>query len=135
LKDGGIVPLLDPSIETLAPATEPGIVTLDHVKDRLDVLVALSPGHDAKIVLADGTELVARRAAASAPPSALPAVASEQLAACEGGCVNESVEGGVDRLRITTPLASAFAVTHGDVTVEVRGPSARRVRWDVKRLR
>ncbi len=135
LKDGGIVPLLDPSIETLAPATEPGIVTLDHVKDRLDVIVALSAGRDAKITLGDGTELVARRAAASAPPSALPVVPPEQLAACESGCVNESTEGGVDRLRITTPLGSAFAVTHGDVTVEVRGPSARRVRWDIKRLR
>ena len=47
LRDGGIVPLLDASIETLAPATVPGIVTLDHVKDRLDVLVALSSGRDA----------------------------------------------------------------------------------------
>jgi len=135
LKDGGIVPLLDPSIETLAPATEPGIVTLDQVKDRLDVLVALSPGRDAKIVLADGTELLARRAAASAPPSALPAVGPEELAICETGCVNESVEGMVDRLRITTPLGPAHTVTHGDVTLEVRGPTPRRVRWDVKRLR
>ena len=135
LKDGGIVPLLDPSIETLAPATEPGIVTLDQVKDRLDVLVALSPGREAKIVLADGTELVARRAAASGPPSALPAVAPEALAACEAGCVSESAEGGVDRLRLTTPLVEAHAVTHGDVTVEVRGTMPRRVRWDVKRLR
>ncbi|MCW5836837.1 MAG: hypothetical protein KIS78_30860 [Labilithrix sp.] len=135
LKDGGIVPLLDASIDTLAPATEPGIVTLDHVRDRLDVLVALSAGREASIVLADGTELVARRAAASAPPSALPEVAPDALPSCEAGCVNASSEAALDRLRVTTPLAPAYAVTHGDVTLEVRGPAARRVRWDVMRLR
>jgi alpha-glucosidase (family GH31 glycosyl hydrolase) len=136
LKDGGIVPMLDPSIDTLAPATEPGVVTLDQVKDRLDVVVALSVGRDAKIVLVDGTELVARRAAASAPLSALPEVAPDSIAACEGGCVNTSVDGAVDRLRVTTPLAPEYSVTHGDVTLEVRGgPLARRIRWDVMRLR
>ncbi len=135
LKDGGIVPLLDPSIETLAPATEPGIVTLDQVKDRLDVLVALSAGRDARFTLADGTELVVRRAAASGAPSALPQVAPDALATCEGGCVNTSAEGGVDRLRLTTPLTQDFSVTHGDVTFEARGPSARRVRFDVSLLR
>jgi alpha-glucosidase len=135
LKDGGIVPLLDPTIETLAPATEPSVVTLDKVKDRLDVLVALSPGKDAKFVLADGTELVARRAAASAAPSALPEVTPDLLAACETGCVNTTPEGAVDRLRLTTPLVSEHVVTHGDVTLEVRGGPARRIRWDVARFR
>jgi alpha-glucosidase (family GH31 glycosyl hydrolase) len=146
IKDGGIVPLLDASIETLAPATEPSVVTLDKVKDLLDVVVALSPGRDARIVLADGTELVARRAAASAAPSSLPEVLPEALPTCEGGCVNATAEAAVDRLRLTTPLAEAYSVTHGDMTLEVRGPasprgqdtpgpSARRVRWDVLRLR
>jgi alpha-glucosidase len=135
LKDGGIVPLLDPSIETLAPATEPSVVTLEKVKDRLDVLVALSPGRDANITLADGTTLLARRAASSAAPSALPEVMPETLAACEGGCVSTSAEGGVDRLRLTTPLGTDYVVTHGDVTLEAHGPTARFVRWDVKRFR
>jgi alpha-glucosidase (family GH31 glycosyl hydrolase) len=135
LKDGGIVPLLDPSIETLAPATEPSVVSLERVKDRLDVIVALSPGREARIVLADGTELVARRVAASGAPSALPEVEPDALASCDKGCVNASVEGGVDRLRVTTPLASDHSVTHGDVTLDVHGPAARRVRWDIQRLR
>jgi alpha-glucosidase (family GH31 glycosyl hydrolase) len=135
IKDGGIVPLLDPSIETLAPATEPGIVTLDQVRDRLDVVVALSAGREAKIVLADQTELVARRATSSGPPSGLPEASPEVLAACDGGCVHEGAEGGVDRLRLTTPLAPEYVVTHEDVTLEARGPSARRIRWDVLRVR
>lgn len=135
IKDGGIVPLLDPSIETLAPATEPSVVSLERVKDRLDVIVALSAGREAKIVLADGTELVARRIAASGAPSALPEVAPDALASCESGCVNTSADGGVDRLRLTTPLGSQHIVSHGDVMLEVRGPVARRVRWDIQRLR
>jgi alpha-D-xyloside xylohydrolase len=135
VKDGGVVPLLDSSIETLAPATQPGIVTLDQVKDRLDVVVALSPNRDASFVLADGTTLHAHRAAASGPPSALVVVDVDQLATCANGCVNATADGGVDRLRITTPLAADSAYTHDDVTVEAHGPSARRVRWDVMRFR
>ncbi len=135
IKDGGIVPLLDPTIETLAPATEPAVVSLDKVKDRLDVLVALAPGRDAQIVLADGTELTAARAMTSGPPSALPEVPADQLTTCELGCVTTGAEGGVDRVRLTTPLAPDFTVTHGDVTLSAKGPLARHVRWDVLRLR
>jgi sulfoquinovosidase len=136
IKEGGIVPLLDPSIETLAPATEPSVVTLDKVKDRLDVIVALTPGQEAKFTLVDGTELVARRAAASGALSGLPEVPADQLAACETGCFATSAEGGIDRLRLTTPLATENSVSHGDVALSVtRGPIARRVRWDVLRVR
>lgn len=135
LADGGIVPMLDPSIETLAPATEPSVVTPEKVKDRLDVLVALTPGRDARFVMADGTELVARRLAAAGPPSALAAVAPDAVSACEGGCVSAAPEGGVDRVRLTTPLADAYSVTHEDLVLEARGPLARRVRWDVLRIR
>lgn len=135
LKDGGIVPMFDPSIETLAPATDPTVVTVETVKDRLDVMVALSPGRDASITLADGTSLVARRAAASAAPSNLPEVAPDALAACEGGCVATTAEAGVDRLRLTTPPKTSYVVTHGDLTLEAHGPVARRIRWDVKRFR
>lgn len=133
IKDGGIVPLLDPSIETLAPATEPSVVTLDKVADRLDVVVALSSGRQARIVLADGTELVAQREPGSAS-SGLPEVTPDLVADCEGGCVSKSVAGAVDRLRVTTPLVPESALAHEDVKLEAKGPRARRVRWDVLRL-
>lgn len=134
LADGGIVPMLDASIDTLAPATDPTVVTPDTVKDRLDVVVALSAGREAKITLADGTTLLARRGAAGAA-SGLPVVAADAVASCTDGCVAAGPEGGVDRLRVTTPLGATSAITHEDVTLEARGPSARRVRWDVARLR
>jgi len=140
LKDGGIVPMLDASIETLAPATDPTVVTIDQVKDRLDVLVALSAGKDAKFVLADGTTLEAKRAAAPGAPSALATASPEDVATCKGltaeqGCVNVRDEGGVSRLRITSALATEHTIVHDDVTVTAKGPSARRIRWDVSRLR
>jgi sulfoquinovosidase len=108
LKDGGIVPMLDETIETLAPATEPGIVTPETVKDVLDVVVALSPGMDARITLADGSELVARRGAGAASPG---------------------------RVQIASELLAASSVAHEDLVLEARGPVPRRVRWDVHRLR
>jgi alpha-glucosidase (family GH31 glycosyl hydrolase) len=135
VRDGGIVPMLDPSVETLAAATEPSVVTSELRKDRLDVVVALAPGRDASIVLADGTTLRAQRGTSPGAPSALREVAPELLATCDGGCVNRASEAAVDRLRLTTPLAATFDVTHDDMTLHASGPLARRVRWDVLRLR
>ena len=140
VKDGGIVPLLDASIETLAPATDPSVVTLAKVADRLDVVVALSPGAEARIVLADGTELVARRKATGGVASTLVEVRPERVLLCEGqapgqGCFNTGLEGGVARLRVTTALASGSEIAHDDVELSAHGPTARRVRWDVLRVR
>ena len=139
VKDGGIVPMLDASIDTLAPATDPVVVTVAKVADRLDVTVALTPGKEARIVLADGTELVARRKAAGGVASGYADVPIEQLPMCEGkpadqGCVHAAEEGMVSRLRLTTPLASVSDVAHDDVELSAHGPLARRIRWDVLRL-
>jgi alpha-glucosidase (family GH31 glycosyl hydrolase) len=136
VRDGGIVPLLDPSVETLAPATEPSVVSAEKVKDRLDVIAALSPGASAHIVLADGTDLVARRKASGGAESGLASVAPEQVATCEAGCVNAAPQGGVDRLRITTPSTAAVRIAHDDVEIEVKSsPLSRRFRFDVLRIR
>lgn len=140
IKDGGIVPMLDASIDTLAPATDPTVVTKEKVADRLDVVVALSPGKSATITLADGTVLTATRNAPGAPPAppAYATVPVEQIAMCDGktsdqGCVVANPEGMVSRLRVTTPLVATSDVSHDDVVLSAHGPSARRVRWDVLR--
>ena len=139
LKDGGIVPMLDASIETLAPATDPTVVTIAKVADRLDVTVALTPGKEARIVLADGTELVARRNVGGGSVSGYAEVPVEQIAMCEGqradqGCMLATEEGMVSRLRITTPLNNVVTIAHDDVSLSAHGPLARRIRWDVLRL-
>ena len=142
VKDGGIVPMLDASIETLAPATDPAVVTPASVADRLDVIVALSAGKETRITLADGTELVARRKPSGAVPAAsgYAVVAANALAMCTDktpaeGCILAGDEGGVARLRVTTPLALATDVAHEDVELSAKGPLARRIRWDVLRTR
>ena len=140
LKDGGIVPMLDASIDTLAPATDPSVVTPATVADRLDVIVALSPGKEARIALADGTELVARRRSGANAASGYPVVTAEQIAMCTDkpggeGCLVANEDGGVARLRITTPLAAVNDVAHEDVELSAKGPLARRIRWDILRLK
>jgi alpha-glucosidase (family GH31 glycosyl hydrolase) len=107
LKEGGIVPLLDPTIETLAPATEPGIVTPETVKDVLDVAVALSANQEARITLADGTELFARRGTA----------------------------GAAGRTQVESALEPATLIEQDDLVLQAKGPVGRRIRWDVVRLR
>ena len=142
VKDGGIVPMLDASIETLASATDPTVVTPATVADRLDVVVALSAGKEARITLADGTELVARRKGdgSARTPSGYAEVTAAEVAMCAGkeaaqGCFVVGDEGMVSRLRITTPLAPATDLAHDDLELSARGPLARRIRWDVLRTR
>lgn len=61
LQTGHIVPLLDAAVQTLAPATEPGVVTEASRADVLDLRVALEAGRVAELTLEDGTRLRAVR--------------------------------------------------------------------------
>ena len=61
--EGQILPLLDPSVETLAPASDADVISADKV-DILDVQVALAAGQGAQLTLADGTQLSAKSNAA-----------------------------------------------------------------------
>lgn len=136
IKDGGIVPLLDVSVETLAPATDPSVVSSDKVADRLDLVVALSRGKSTRIVLADGTDLVVRRKDAGGAASNLAQVPPNETQTCLTGCVAASADGGVDRLRISTAPTTGTVLAHDDIELEVKSsPTARRFRFDVLRIR
>jgi alpha-D-xyloside xylohydrolase len=113
LVEGEILPLLDASIETLAPATEPDVVTLQQVGDRLDVLVALNPNGDAAFTLSDGTLLTAIRVAEDAGNPA-------------GLTFEEMTIGDVDGIRV-----EGNSIVLRDLRLEA---SARTVRWEVYRL-
>jgi sulfoquinovosidase len=106
-----LVPLLDAEVQTLAKATEPGVVTEASRADVLDVVAALGPGGFASMILADGTSLEVRRGAKS----------SATCAAC-------SVEtfGAVKRVRLSG--VTAF----DDVTVSSTGTKT--IRWQVLEL-
>jgi len=130
--EGNLLPLLDASIETLAPATD-GTIDPARIADRLDVQVALGPGRSAQLILADGTELVAERKAGLAPTAGVATVAETELAAC-ALCSLAAHQGGVDRLRLNGGLERTSELVVDDVRVSAKGPTARRVRWDVLRL-
>ncbi len=58
-----LLPMLDAEVQTLAPATEPGIVTEETRKDVLDVIATLSANGSAHMTLHDGTEISVSRGA------------------------------------------------------------------------
>ncbi len=133
LVEGQMVPLLDPSIDTLAPASDPSVVTPAQVAGVLDVRVALAAGQTATLTLADGTVLSASRGASDqGNPGGLLESTEAGVADCTG-CYFGAPEGDVDRLRVTTEEKEATSVTLDDVTLQSNGPAARRIRWDVLR--
>ncbi|MBK8252061.1 MAG: glycoside hydrolase family 31 protein [Polyangiaceae bacterium] len=134
LVEGQIVPLLDPSIDTLAPATDPSVVTPQSVADVLDVRVALSTGQTASITLADGTVLTAARLESDqGNPAQLAQVSTlSETANCES-CYFTDSPGNVERAAVTSALSTQSSVQVLDLSLEAKGPSARRIRWEVLR--
>ena len=107
-----LVPLLDAEVQTLAPSTNPAVVTEQSRADVLDVVVALGPAGVASFTLADGTVLKATR------------LAADSAATCTA-CSVDTV-GQVRRVRITG------AAQFKDVQVESTG--TRTIRWEVLEL-
>ena len=136
---GQLLPLLDPSVETLAPATDPGVVSAASVSDRLDVQVALAPGQTASLTLLDGTVLRAERRAGpgadAGNPDALAAVAEVALAECSR-CFLEGPAGPqqLPRVRANGALAAQDQVAIRDLVLSTTGPAKRRIRWEALRL-
>jgi alpha-D-xyloside xylohydrolase len=116
---GQLLPLLDASVQTLAPASVPGVVTADSLADVLDVRAALAPGQVAQLTLADGTTLRAERAGAAG--DALGVATAATVASCEQCALEEP-----SRLRVNArgPVAA------GGVRFSTDRPG-RRLRWDV----
>lgn len=116
LVEGELLPLLDPSIETLAEAEDENVVTPSRVADRLDVEVALAAGGSAHLTLKDGTELTAEPTHGSADDS--------------GGVAH----GDVTVFVATSDRAEDSVVVAGGIRFSARGPVARSVRWTLHRL-
>ena len=108
LVDGQLVPLLDPTIDTLAPETDPSIVGPDDVAGFYDVAGALSPttGH-AQFTLADGTTL--------------DATYTGGLTGCTG-CTVTRLGPRVQRVQVTGPVTGALTTSSA---------SSRQIRWDL----
>jgi alpha-glucosidase (family GH31 glycosyl hydrolase) len=133
LRSGGIVPLLDPSVQTLAPATDPGVVDLDKVTGILDVRAAVDPlAPAASILLVDGTKLeVTLGAGAPALPADVPSATAEaDLATCGACALVEAMSSGVSRVRISKQSTDGTTLVAGSLTLRYAGAGGR-IRWDV----
>jgi alpha-glucosidase len=134
LKEEEVLPMLDPSIQTLAPATVSTVVTPDSVSDRLDVVVALSVGGTATLTLVDGTVLTASRGATdNGNPANLQGASSSQIADC-ALCYLVTPTGDVSRLQANSSNGTSSEVVVSDLDLKVQGGPSRRVRWDILRL-
>jgi alpha-glucosidase (family GH31 glycosyl hydrolase) len=121
LRDGALVPLLDPSVDTLNDfATDPTVVGPARVASVYDVVGFFGDSTSATLALYDGSQLSVSRQGAFAPPS-LPMAASEaDLATCAGCWMQNGA-----RVRIS----AATNVTAGGLQLSATG--ARRIRWDL----
>ncbi|HEY3357227.1 MAG TPA: TIM-barrel domain-containing protein [Polyangia bacterium] len=126
LRDGFLVPLLDPAIDTLAEEELAAIVSPPDVADVYDVVGLLSPATGAaRFTLWDGGELGATLGGAFAPPALAEAASEADLATCAGCWRRDDLGGGLARIRIsaTGDVAAGGLTLHAAV--------GRRVRWDL----
>ncbi len=134
LRSGGVVAMLEPSIETLAPEASDAVVGLDDVLDVLDVRAAIDldarTGH---AELVDGTVLdVSLDEGAPALPEGVVAAADEgELGSCASCGLVEDLAGGVVRVRVTGPIASGASLAAGALRLAHHAARPLRVRWDV----
>lgn len=108
LVDGQLVPMLDATIDTLAPESDASIVGPDDVAGVYDVVGVLSPATGAAhFTLADGTTL--------------DATYTGGLTAC-AGCTVTTIGARVKRVQITGPVTGALTTS---------ATTSRQVRWDL----
>ena len=127
LVEGQLLPMLDAEVQTLAPATVPGVVTAQSRADVLDVQVALGPGGEASLTLFDGTELKARRTSANAGRTGF--TESSDVKTCER-CFTVSTLPALTRAQVSSSASTTF----DELEFTVSGGPTRRIRWDVLRL-
>jgi sulfoquinovosidase len=124
--DGQLLPLLDPSIDTLVDGTHPGVIGPADVAGVYDVIGFVGAQKGAgDFTLADGTTLHAGWSG-SFDGSALSAAADESaLAGCEGCFFDDDLGNGLHRVRVS----ATGNLTAGGLTLAAS--TARRVRWDL----
>jgi alpha-glucosidase (family GH31 glycosyl hydrolase) len=131
LKSGGIVPMLDPTIMTLAPATDPLVITTDKVADVLDARVALDPGATtASFTMADGSTLEATLVGGDIafPMGSSP---SQDISTCMMCGYVAMLPSGVKHVAFASSSEMQGTLNLGALILKHANPTARRIRWDV----
>lgn len=128
LRDGHLVPMLDPTIDTLAEETHSDVVGPGDVSDVYDVvgLVTLATGQ-ASFTLWDGGNLEVEWTGTFVPPSGFTEASDEaELSTCDGCYLVQDLGGGLARVRLSTTDASVIAGG-----LELTSSVTRRIRWDL----
>lgn len=125
LVEGQLLPLLDADVQTLAPATEPGVVTAADRADVLDVQVALGPNGQASLTMFDGAVLTVKRGGSAGRDGFTEQI---DVAACEK-CFHVETLPALQRVKVSSSTPTQF----DDLTFEVSG-TTRRIRWEVLKL-
>jgi sulfoquinovosidase len=129
VKSGQIVPLLDASIQTLAPEQRDDVISLDDVKGIFDVRAAIDPSaKTARFELEDGTRFdLALGAGDVTLGDVTQATTEAELATCDACGMIETLGTGVKRVRLTS---AGGAIAAGALSATTTGTTTR-VRWDV----
>jgi alpha-glucosidase (family GH31 glycosyl hydrolase) len=134
VRSGGLVPLLDPSVETLAPEHGPSVIGADDMADVLDVRGAIGATEtDARFTLAEGGALSAHlsKGAVALPMGFTLATTEADLATCSACGLIEDEADGVKRLRLSTIKTSDSILTAGGLSLRHHLSHPTRVRWDL----
>jgi alpha-glucosidase (family GH31 glycosyl hydrolase) len=134
LRSGGIVALLDASIETLAPEQRDDVVGLGDVAGVLDLRAAVDPSAPSgQARLADGTVLdLTLGAGAPALPAGFTAAKDEaELATCAACGLVEALPSGATRVRISTASEVDGVHQAGALRLHHHALAGLRARWDV----
>jgi hypothetical protein len=134
LKSGGVVAMLDPTIMTLAPATDVSVVTLEKVAGVLDVRAAIdlaAPGGSSKLVEGTTLQTMLSQGAAALPNGITTAPDDATLSTCSACGKIDTLPSGVTRVRITTASEAQGTLAAGALSLSHAGPTPQRIRWDV----
>ena len=136
LRSGGVVAMLDPSVETLAPDSRDDVVSMHDVEGMLDVRAVIDAVTQRGAAhLVDGTDLYVELEGGKplALPSALTLATDEAtLATCSGCGRIDPLPSGGTRVRITTESTSESSIAVGALLLRAaRPPRPTRFRWDV----
>jgi hypothetical protein len=126
LRDGQLVPLLDPTIDTLSEENDPAVIGPGEVGDVYDVVGLLSQSKTASFTFAEGYSLQASYDGTFSPPG-LPVASDEaELSTCAGCYKVDDLAANLTRVRISVPDGDTTA---GGLTLSSN--AGRRIRWDL----
>ena len=129
LVENQLVPLLDQDVQTLAPASEPDVISARDRADVLDVRVALGPASTATLTLLDGTVLTASRTTGTSREG----FTEGDPRSC-ARCFQVGRAGDVDRVQVSSGRSSDAVVRFDDLELRASGGPPRTIRWDVWKL-